>query len=63
MVISLIRKRRSIRKFLDKPIEAEKIDLLIEAARPLPGILILEFVAVTNRAIAKLSSQTTARPF
>jgi len=59
MVMSLIQKRRSIRKFLDKPIEAEKIDLLIEAALRAPSSRDLnpwEFVVVTNRELlAKLS--------
>jgi nitroreductase len=32
MFMSLIRKRRSIRKFQDKPVEKEKLDLLVEAA-------------------------------
>ena len=31
MVLPVIQKRRSIRKYLDKPIEQEKIDLLMEA--------------------------------
>lgn len=32
MFLSLIRNRRGIRKYLSKPIEPEKVDLLIEAA-------------------------------
>ena len=32
MFISMIQKRRSIRKFSEKEIEAEKIDMLVEAA-------------------------------
>ncbi|MGI6774219.1 nitroreductase family protein [Acetomicrobium sp.] len=31
-MIELLRKRRSIRRFKDKPIEQEKIDILKEAA-------------------------------
>lgn len=37
MFLSLIRQRRSIRKYLKKPIESEKIDLLIEAALRAPS--------------------------
>jgi nitroreductase len=59
MVISVIQKRRSIRKFLDKPIEAEKIDLLLEAALRAPssrGLNPWEFVVVTDKnLLAKLS--------
>ncbi|NLY74590.1 MAG: NAD(P)H-dependent dehydrogenase/reductase, partial [Firmicutes bacterium] len=32
MLLELIRKRRSIRRYLGKPVEAEKVQLLIEAA-------------------------------
>ncbi len=59
MVMSVIKKRRSIRKFLDTPIEPEKIDLLIEAALRAPssrGINPWEFVVITDRALlAKLA--------
>jgi len=59
MVMSIIRKRRSIRKFLDKPIEAKKIDLLIEAALRAPssrGINPWEFIVVTDKdLLAKLA--------
>jgi nitroreductase len=59
MVMSVIQKRRSIRKFLDKPVEAEKIDLLIEAALRAPssrGLIPWEFVVVTDKnLLAKLS--------
>ncbi len=59
MVMSIIRKRRSIRKFLDKPIEAEKIDLLLEAALRAPsskGINPWQFVVVMDKnLLAKLS--------
>ena len=50
--MSLIQKRRSIRKFLAKPVEDEKIDLLIEAALRSPssrGFNPWEFVVVTER--------------
>ncbi|MCJ7663176.1 MAG: nitroreductase family protein [Desulfobacterales bacterium] len=59
MVISLIQKRRSIRRFLKKPVEAEKIDLLIEAALRAPssrGLNPWEFIVVTDHdLLEKLS--------
>jgi len=60
MVLSVIQKRRSIRKFLDKPIEIEKIDLLIEAALRAPSSRDLnpwEFVVVTNRELLEKLSK------
>lgn len=60
MFMSLIEKRRSIRKFLDKPIEPEKIDLLLEAALRAPsskGLNPWEFVVVTDRALLERLSQ------
>ena len=60
MFMSLIQKRRSIRKFLAKPVEDEKIDLLIEAALRSPssrGYNPWEFVVVTERDLLdKLSN-------
>jgi nitroreductase len=59
MVISLIQKRRSIRRFLEKPVEAEKIDLLLEAALRAPssrGLNPWEFIVVTDHdLLEKLS--------
>lgn len=52
MFMSIIRRRRSIRQFLDKRIEQEKIDLLIEAALRSPssrGNKPWEFIVVTDR--------------
>lgn len=52
MFIALIQKRRSIRKFLDRPIEPEKIDLLLEAALRAPsskGLNPWEFIVVIDR--------------
>jgi len=60
MVISLIQKRRSIRSFLQKPVEAGKIDLLIEAALRAPSSRDLnpwEFVVVTNRELLEKLSK------
>ena len=54
MFIELARKRRSIRRYLDKPVEKEKIDLLVETALRSPssrGINPWEFVVVTDPEI------------
>lgn len=61
MVMSIIRKRRSIRKFLDKPVEAEKIDQLLEAALRAPssrGINPWEFVVVTDKNLLARLAQS-----
>jgi len=60
MLISLLQKRRSIRKFQDKQVETEKVDTLIEAAlRSLSGAAKnpWEFVVVTDRSILEKLSQ------
>jgi nitroreductase len=36
-VLDAIKKRRSIRQYLDKPVEEEKVDLVLEAARLAPS--------------------------
>ncbi len=63
MFIELLRERRSIRKFEDRPVEREKLDLLIEAALRAPssmGRAPWRFVVVTEReTIDKLA---TAKP-
>lgn len=54
MFIDLLRSRRSIRRFLDRPVEAEKVDLLVEAALRSPssrGANPWEFVVVTDPQI------------
>ena len=54
--MSLIQKRRSIRKFLEKPVEKEMIDTIIEAALRAPssrGYNPWEFVVVTKRDLLK----------
>ncbi len=60
MVLSLIRERRSIRKYLKKTIEPEKRDALIEAALRAPssrGLNPWEFIIVDNPdLLIKLSS-------
>jgi len=59
MFLSLIQNRRSIRRYLSKPVEAEKIDILIEAALRAPssrGFNPWEFVFVTEiNLLEKLS--------
>jgi nitroreductase len=59
MLIDLLRSRRSIRAFSDRPVEQEKLDLLIEAmlrAPVQPGKPPWEFVVVSDRkTIAQLS--------
>ena len=59
MFMSLIRKRRSIRNFLAKQVEPEKVDLLAEAALRAPssrGLQPWEFIFVTDHSlIEKLS--------
>jgi len=63
MLISLLQKRRSIRKFQDKNVEAEKIDSLIEAALRSPSgnaRYPWEFVVVTDKEILGKLSQAKA---
>src|SRR4030042_1604382 len=61
MVISLIQKRRSIRRFLPKPVDAGKIDLLIEAALRSPssrGLNPWEFIVVTDKDLLEKLSRS-----
>jgi nitroreductase len=61
MFFSLIEKRRSIRKFLDKPIETEKIDRIIEAALRAPssrGFNPWEFIVVTDKKLLEQLSKS-----
>ena len=60
MFMSIIQKRRSIRKFLEKPVEAEKIDMLVEAALRSPssrGFNPWEFIVVTERRLLEKLSK------
>ncbi len=63
MFLSLVQKRRSIRQYLEKPVEKEKIELLIEAALRSPssrGFNPWEFIVVTDRGLLeKLSKAKT----
>ena len=63
MFISLIQKRRSIRKFQKKQVEAEKIDTLIEAALRSPSSMgrnPWEFIFVTDPSL--LENLSKAKP-
>lgn len=63
MFIDLLKKRRSIRKFQDRPVEQEKIDRLIEAALRAPSSRNTqpwEFVVVTDPEI--LAALSEAKP-
>jgi nitroreductase len=63
MFMSLIRKRRSIRKFIDKPVEKEKLDLLVEAGLRAPssrGVNPWHFVVVADREMLARLAQAKA---
>jgi nitroreductase len=63
MFLSLAQKRRSIRRYIDKPVESEKIDRLIEAVLRAPssrGFNPWEFVVVTDRVL--LEKLSRAKP-
>ncbi|MEJ2698503.1 MAG: nitroreductase family protein [Desulfuromonadales bacterium] len=60
MILPILEKRRSIRKFQAKPVERDKIDILIEAALRSPssrGRNPWEFVVVTDPARLKMLSR------
>jgi nitroreductase len=63
MFLSLIQRRRSIRKYLEKHVETEKIDVVIEAALRAPssrGFKPWEFVVVTEKSL--LEKLSKAKP-
>lgn len=63
MLIDLLRTRRSVRHYQDKPVEKEKIDLLVEAVLRSPssrGLNPWEFVIVTDPRI--LTDLSQAKP-
>jgi nitroreductase len=63
MLIDLLRTRRSVRQFEDKPVEKEKIELLVEAMLRSPssrGLNPWEFVIVTDPE--KLAALALAKP-
>ncbi len=60
MFLSLIEKRRSIRKYKRKPVESEKLDILIEAALRAPssmGTNPWEFIVITDPSMLKALSK------
>ena len=63
MFLSLAQKRRSIRRYLQKPVEAQKIERLVEAALRAPssrGFNPWEFIVVTDRVL--LEKLSKAKP-
>lgn len=63
MFLSLVAKRRSIRRYQEKPVAADKVDMLIEAALRSPssrGFNPWEFVIVTDRSL--LAQLSKAKP-
>jgi len=63
MVMSLIQKRRSIRKFKTNPVEPEKVDMMVEAALRAPssrGLQPWELVVVTEQDL--LEKLSRAKP-
>jgi len=63
MFLSLAQKRRSIRSYQDKPVESEKIDMLIEIALRSPssrGFNPWEFIVVSNQDL--LEKLSKAKP-
>ena len=64
MVMSLIQKRRSIRKFKTNPVEPEKVDMMVEAALRAPssrGLQPWEFVVVTDKDLLERLSRARSR--
>ncbi len=63
MFLSLVKKRRSIRRYLDQPVETEKIDMLIETALRSPsskGFNPWELIVVTDKDL--LEKLSKAKP-
>jgi nitroreductase len=63
MFMSLIRNRRSIRRYAHRPVEKEKIDILVETALRAPssrGFNPWEFIVVTDSAL--LEKLSLAKP-
>jgi nitroreductase len=61
MFLSLAQKRRSIRRYLEKPVETEKIQSLVEAALRAPssrGFNPWEFLVVTDRSLLEMLSRS-----
>lgn len=63
MLLSLLERRRSVRRYLDRPVEPEIVDRIIEAALRSPssrGFNPWQFVAVDDRRL--LADLATAKP-
>ncbi len=61
MLIELLRNRRSIRKYQDKPVEKEKLDLIVEAMLRSPssrGLNPWEFIVVDDTALLEKLSRS-----
>ena len=61
MFLSLAQKRRSIRRYLEKPVETEKIERIVEAALRAPssrGFNPWEFVVVTDPGLLEKLSKS-----
>lgn len=65
-VMEALRTRRSIRKYTDKPVEQEKLDLILEAARISPSASNQQnwrFIAVTDKdKLARLYEASFEQP-
>ncbi len=62
----VIKKRASIRKYLEKPVTLDKIALLLEAARTAPNSGNLQdfrFVVINNKVIKNQITETSLRQF
>ena len=60
MFIDLVRKRRSIRRYVDRDVEREKIDLIVEAALRSPSSRSLnpwKFIIVTDKELLERLSR------
>jgi nitroreductase len=64
-VLEAIRKRYSCRSYQERPIEAEKLDSLFEAARLAPSAMNTQdwrFVVITDKDTKRQVARTTNRP-
>ena len=64
-VIETIRKRYSCRSYRDKPVEKEKLDTILEAARLAPSARNMQdwrFVVVTDKDTKRRIAETTSQP-
>ena len=60
-MLELLEKRRSIRKYIDKPVEAEKVEMLKKAAILAPSsrsLRPLEFIFIQNQETLKILSHS-----